>query len=207
LILLAFALGLAGLIILLPVALKQSKALRERGGVHIVAYFGLLGLGYLSVEIPLMQRFGLFLGHPTWSMAAVLGGLLVFSGLGSRFSERVPMRAVLIGVPALAAGYALGLAPLLEWALAFPLWARLLAAMVVLAPLGFLMGMPFPKGVALLRRPSRVAWAWASNGALSVVAAILAALISLGWGFSAVLWMGAGCYLAAMALRPLSPAR
>jgi len=172
-----------------------------------LAYFSLLGLGYLSVEIPLMQRFGLYLGHPTWSMAAVLGALLVFSGLGSRFSAHVPLRAALLGVAALVGACVLGLPALLKWTLAFPIWARLLVSIVALAPLGFVMGMPFPKGVALLQRPSWVAWAWASNGALSVIASILAALISLSWGFSVVLWIGAACYLVATVLRPRSQAR
>jgi spermidine synthase len=207
LVLLGLAVLAAGLTILLPLAIVQGATLSRKGGGRVLAYFCLLGLGYLSVEIPLMQRFSLFLGHPTWSMAVVLFGILVFSGIGSRLSARVPIRAVLIGVPALVGGYVLGLPVLFEWGLVFPLWARLLVSIVTLAPLGLLMGMPFPKGVALLRQPSLVAWAWAGNGALSVIASILAALISLGWGFSAVLAIGAGCYLAAMAVRPRSPAR
>jgi hypothetical protein len=207
LVLLGFAVLASGVIILLPLALKQGASLAQAGGARVLAYFCLLGLGFLSVEIPLMQRFGLFLGHPAWSMATVLGALLVFSGIGSRLSVHVPLPAALIGVPVLVGGCALGLPALLDWALALPFWARVVATIVALAPLGLLMGMPFPKGVSLLRRPSWIAWAWASNGALSVIASILAALISLGWGFSAVLWVGAGCYLVAMAVRPRSPAR
>lgn len=206
LVLLGFALLSAGLLIVLPVALGRGTVLRQSGAGRVLTYFALLGLGYLSVEIPLMQRFSLFLGHPTWSMAAVLGTILVFSGIGSRLSALMPLRTALIGVPVLVVGSALGLPVLFQWALAFPFWARLLISITALAPLGLLMGMPFPKGVALLQHPSQVAWAWASNGALSVIASILAALISLGWGFSVVLLLGASCYLAAMAVRPRSPA-
>jgi hypothetical protein len=207
LVLLALAVLASVFIILLPLALTQGASLAREGGGRTLAYFCLLGLGYLSVEIPLMQRFGLFLGHPTWSMATVLGALLVFSGIGSRLSVHVPLVAALVGVPVLVGGYALGLPALFEWALGFRFWARLLVATGALAPLGLLMGVPFPKGVSRLRRPSWIAWAWASNGALSVIASILGALISLGWGFSVVLWLGAGCYVVAMAVRPRSPAR
>jgi hypothetical protein len=207
LVLLSFAVLASLFTILLPLALKQGMLRLQEGGGRVLAFFCLLGLGYLSVETPLMQRFGLFLGHPTWSMAAVLGALLVFSGLGSRVSVHVPLLVALIGVPVLVGGYALGLPVLFGWTLEFPFWTRLLVTIAALAPLGLLMGMPFPKGISLLGRPSWIAWAWASNGALSVIASILAALISLGWGFSAVLWLGASCYLAAMAVRPRSPAR
>jgi hypothetical protein len=207
LVLLGLALFSSGTLIVLPLALRRAQGTAQGGGGRVLAYFSMLGLGYLMVEIPLMQQFGLFLGHPTWSMAAVLGALLVFSGIGSRLSTHLPLRAVLIGVPVLVVSYAWGLPALFQWTLAFPGWARLLISVATLAPLGVLMGMPFPKGVARLRQPSQVAWAWASNGALSVVASILAALISLSWGFSTVLWMGAGCYVAAIAVRPRSPAR
>jgi spermidine synthase len=207
LVLLGLALLASMFLILLPLTLRQGSALAQTGGAGVLVYFGLLGLGYMSVEIPLMQRFGLFLGHPTWSMAAVLGALLVFSGIGSQLSVRVPLLVPLLGVPLLAVAYALGLPALFSWALGFSFGARLLTTLVVLAPLGLLMGMPFPAGVSRLRQPLWIAWAWASNGALSVVAAILAALIALGWGFSAVLWIGAGCYIGAMAVHPRSPDR
>jgi hypothetical protein len=196
------ALFAAGLLILLPLALKQGGTLAQGGGWRVLAYFALLGLGYLSVEIPLMQRFILYLGHPTWSMATVLFGILIFSGIGSRLSQHVPLPAALVGVPVLIAAYALGLPFVFEATLALPLWARLLISMIALAPLGLLMGMPFPKGISLLKEGAHVAWAWAVNGATSVIASIAAALIALSWGFSVVLLLGAGCYLAAIAVRP-----
>ena len=210
LVLLAF-LGLAvlaaGVLILLPLALGRTGGLAGAGGWRTMAYFGLLGVGYLCVEIPLMQRFILFLGHPTWSMSTVLFGILVFSGIGSRLSHRVPLPAALLAVPALVAGYAAGLPHVFDLALPLPLWGRLLVSLAALAPLGLLMGMPFPKGIALLHDRAHVAWAWAGNGAMSVIASVLAALVSLSWGFSAVLLLGAGCYVAAMATRPPGPRR
>jgi len=197
----------AGALVLLPLALGRTGAVAGMGGWRTMGYFCLLGMGYLCVEIPLMQRFILFLGHPTWSMSTVLFGLLIFSGIGSRLSHRVSLPIALLAVPTLVAGYAAGLPHVLNLALPFPLWVRLLISLAALAPLGLLMGMPFPKGVALLRNRTQVAWAWAGNGATSVIASILAALMSLSWGFSAVLLLGAGCYVAAMATRPPGPRR
>jgi hypothetical protein len=165
-----------------------------------LGYFALLGLAYLCVEIPLLQRFILFLGHPAYAMATVLFALLLFSGLGSLLSRRVPLWLVLTLLPALVGLYALGLPALFQAALAAPLEGRLAVAVVALAPAGLLMGVPFPKGLARLANGEQalIAWAWAVNGASSVVASILAALLALSFGFSIVLAAGAACYLGAL---------
>jgi hypothetical protein len=184
-----------------PTPLTQETKQEKQTGI-MLGYFALLGLGYLSVEIPLLQRFILFLGHPAYAMATVLFALLLFSGLGSLFSRRVPLRFVLILLPALIAGYALGLPLLFQATLATSLLARLIVTVVALAPPGLLMGMPFPKGMALLeqRAPALIAWAWGINGATSVVASIMAALLALSFGFSIVLVLGATCYIGAWIL-------
>jgi hypothetical protein len=165
-----------------------------------LGYFALLGLGYLCVEIPLLQRFILFLNHPAYAMATVLFALLLFSGLGSLLSPRVPLWLVLILLPLLVGAYALGLPVLFEASLDAPLGSRLALAVGALAPPGLLMGMPFPKGLALLKRrsPALIAWAWGVNGAVSVATSILAALLALSFGFSAVLVTGAVCYVGAL---------
>jgi hypothetical protein len=220
--LLALAVLAAGVLILLPLAARRSidvlqgrRERRRRAGM--LGYFALLGLGYLCVEIPFLQRFILFLGHPAYAMATVLFALLLFSGLGSLISRRVPLGLVLLLLPALVGGYALGLPVLFGLTLAAPLGGRLIVAVAALAPPGLLMGMPFPKGLALLERraPALIVWAWGVNGAVSVVASILAALWALSFGFFAVLALGAACYVGAwatlMALRvtrsPLPPRR
>ncbi len=197
LILLALALVAAGVLILVPVA-----ALKRRGGPlrATLIYFALLGLGYLCLEIPLMQRFILFLGSPAYAMTAVLFAVLLFSGIGSAVSGRVSLRVVLVLLPILAGVYSWGLPRLFNVALAAPLWARTMVAAATLAPLGFLMGIPLPGGLSLLehRAPGLIAWAWAVNGAASVIASILAALLSLSFGFSVVLTLGAACYVGAL---------
>jgi hypothetical protein len=204
LVLLALAVVAAGGLVLMPVA-----ALRRQEGAlgRTSIYFALLGLGYLFVEIPLMQRFILFLGHPAYALAVVLFAILLFSGVGSAISHRFSLGLVLALLPALVGVYVLGLPRLFEATLALPLWARMVVAVATLAPPGFLMGIPLPKGIALLeeRSPSLIAWAWGVNGAVSVVASILAALLALSFGFSVVLILGAASYAVALILTAASP--
>lgn len=211
--LLVLALAAAGVLILLPLAgLKRRgrsspSSNQLRGGTLV--YFTLLGLGYLCVEIPLLQRFILFLGHPAYAMAVVLFAILLFSGVGSMLSKRVSLRLALILLPALVGGYALGLPQLFGATLALPLWGRLLISVAALAPPGLLMGVGLPKGMALLERraPELIPWAWGVNGAASVVASILAALLALSFGLTVVLALGAVCYVGAWitAVRSLLP--
>ncbi len=164
-----------------------------------LAPFGFLGLAFMLVEIPLLQRFILFLGHPAYAMAGVLGALLLFSGLGSLLSARVPLRRALGGVVGVVVLYGLGMPLLSGPLLGLPFWARAAVTGLGLAPLGMAMGMPFPRLLEALqeREPGLVPWAWGVNGALSVVASVLAALMALSWGFRAVLIAGAAAYLGA----------
>lgn len=185
--------------ILLPLALRRGEQLPGPKG-RVFAYFALLGLGYLFVEIPLMQRFILFLDHPIYAFAAVLFSLLSFSGLGSAVAPRLPLRRVLVLLVVTTLLYPLFLPLGFDWLLGWPLTARLAATVVALAPLGFLMGVPFPRGIALVeqRSPGLISWAWAVNGCASVVASVLAAMLALSAGFSWVLIAGAGCYALAL---------
>jgi hypothetical protein len=172
--------------------------------LRTLAYFGLLGLGYLLVEVPLVQRFILFLGHPAYALTTVLFALLLFSGVGSALSARLPLRVVLVLLVLLILAYPLLLPPLFAAALGLPLVGRIVVAVVVLAPAGLLMGVPFPAGLRRLEAavPRRIPWAWGVNGAASVVASVLAALLALSFGFNWVLFSGALCYAAAWLLPP-----
>lgn len=198
--LLLLAVGAATVVILLPVA-----ALRRGGGAghHAgLTYFGLLGLGFMLVEIPLLQRFILFLGHPAYALTTVLFAILFFSGIGSALSSHISTRLALALLVGLVGVYALGLPWLFARTLALPLGARMLVAVLTLAPAGLLMGMPFPQGLRRLgelsTRPEMLLpWAWGINGALSVVASVLAALLALSFGFDVVLICGAVCYAGA----------
>jgi len=194
--LLAVALFTSTLLILLPLRFKTGKD-GPRG--RVLACFGLLGLGFLFVEMPLMQRFILFLGQPLYAFTTVLAALLLFSGLGSLAAPRLPGRRTW---PLLAAAillYPLALPLLFRALLGASLAVRLLATGFSLAPLGLLLGTPFPGGLAWLREraPELVPWAWAVNGCASVLASILATMIALSAGFSAVLIAAALAYAAA----------
>jgi hypothetical protein len=203
--LLAVATVTSGVLILLPLTLSKQAGGEKKGlRGRTLAYFGLLGLGFLFVEIPLMQRFILFLDQPVYAFAGVVASILFFSGLGSLAAPRLsPGRTLplLVGVILL---YPLGLPLLFDALMGASLGLRMLATSLCLAPLGFLMGTPFPGGLAWLREraPGMIPWAWAVNGCMSVLASVLAAMIALSAGFSWVLAAGALAYAGAwLALR------
>ncbi len=182
----------------------------ERPQARWLAYFALLGGGYLLAEIPLMQRFILFLDQPTVAFALVLGALLFYSGLGSLAAARLPLRVTLAALVATLLAATMGLGPMFHAWLGWSFWARLLVAAVVLAPVGFLMGIPFPAGLrrAASQRPGIVPWAWAVNGCASVVSAVLATMLALEAGFTAVLLVAVLCYaLAGLLIGSLSRSR
>ncbi len=218
--LLLLALLLAGGLILIPVVLRRrgkTGPARSPFLLRNLIYFGLLGLAFLMVEVPLLQRFILYLGQPAYAFAAVLFSLLLFSGIGSRLSGRIPLRAGLAGLVILIFSAPLALPALFAATLGWPLIARLAVTALALAPLGLLMGIPFPSGIRLFAAgqeqaekadsSASVPWIWAVNGAASVIAPILAALLALSLGFNAVLRLGGLCYFGAlltawMSLRP-----
>ena len=199
----------AALLILGPLAIRAH---RVPGLGWTVGYFGLLGLAFLLVEIAVFQRYILVLGRPTTALAVVLAAMLVASGVGSRFSDRLPWVTTALALTGVAAVQPWLVAVIIRLSLGGPLWMR--AALVVgsVLPVSFLMGTMFPKGLALLEvtTPKLVPWAWGINGAASVVAAVAAALVALSWGFTSVILMGAVCYagatlLAAVKTRLSSP--
>ena len=190
LVLLATATGVSTVLIAVPLAFARNQEDSPQSPrTRAFIYFCLLGLGFLFVEIPLMQHFILFLGQPTYAFAVVLVAVLLFSGLGSLSARRFSPRQVLPFLVMAVLLYPLGLPLLFQALLGLPLPARILVTVLCLAPLSFLMGMPFPGGLAWLRNraPGLIPWAWAVNGCASVVASVLAAMLALSAGFSWVL--------------------
>jgi hypothetical protein len=195
---------LAGLLMILP-ALGRARATVTRHWLRLVGYFLAIGLGYLAAEVAAIQQLNLLLGHPVYAVAAVLVAFLICSGLGSAWSDGRPESygwvagLTLAGVLAAYAALLLGLVHLLVSA---PLAARAVVSTVVLAPLAFLMGLPFPLGLRRLAggRAGGVAWAWAANGFASVVATPLAALVALEMGSSVLLLLAAAAYAGAAVL-------
>jgi hypothetical protein len=210
--LLVLAFLLAGLIILLPLAIRRPvKEIEERQKISILRpllYFGFIGLAFLLVEIPLLQRFILYLGNPAYALTGVLFSILLFSAIGSQASHRISHRIALVALVLLAIITPYVLPNIFAHTLGLPVFSRLMLTTLILAPIGFLMGIPFPAGIQWLQTTSRqggttteralIPWAWATNGAASVVSSVLAALLALTFGFSWVLWLGALCYAGAL---------
>ena len=199
---LALALPLSVLLILAPLA-AFGRARPAPGRLRPAIYFLCLGLAFLFVEIACMQRYGLFIGDPLFAAAAILVGFLVFAGAGSLVAAKIRHwpRAVnwaVAGIVALLVVQTALLPP--PPGLVDPVAGRVVATLLLIAPLAFLMGMPFPLGLARLatEAPPYIPWAWGINGCASVLSALLAALLSVHLGYSAVLLLAATLYAAAV---------
>lgn len=198
---------LSVILILLPLGFRRRRFAPARDGWRVFGYFLCLGLGFLFIEIAFIQRFVLFLGHPIYAVALTLTGFLAFAGLGSavapgfarRFKRLTPIGVVVLGIAAIAISY-IAVLPLVFSALAMlPDAAKAVAALVLIAPLAFLMGMPFPLGLAQVSDslPELVPWAWGVNGCFSVISAVLAVILAIHIGFSGVVSAAAVFYLLA----------
>jgi len=171
---------------------------------RVFVYFAALGFAYLFVEIPLLQQAILLVGSPTHAAGVVLSGLLLASGAGSALATRAARQLpwTLVALAAALGGLACTLPALVGRALDLPTAGRLASAALLLGPIGVLMGLPFPAAVRLLGQADArlIPWAWGINGCASVVASVLAALLSLQWGFRAVVALAAIAYAAAAAV-------
>lgn len=203
--------------LVLPLALRGRNS--RRAPISLL-YFVAIGLGYILVEIAFIQRFVLFLGHPTYALTVVIFLLMLASGMGSLASRRwlphtnlgwVPLALVIVGILA-------DLFFLPQWLPALVglgFRYRLLISGLLLIPLGFVMGMPFPTGLRALAgiRPSNfpagledrenfIEWAWAMNAAASVLGSVLGMVLAIQFGLTITLAGGAAAYLLALLLMP-----
>ncbi len=193
---------LLALLLLVPVVVLLFRGMGAKPVILAPAlvFTALSGFGFMLVEIILMQRFQLFLGNPTWNLVAVLGGMLVWSGLGSltgRFLSR-PLTAVAAGlIPVLLFIYLFFLD---DWFLALAgleFGAKLAAATLILFPLCFLMGVPFPAALETVKKhssPAFTALLWGVSGGASTIAAAAALYINVSGGFTASFTLGAALY-------------
>ena len=195
----------AALVVLFVVApLAIASGPLPRGWFGWLAYFGALGAGFMLIEVSVLQRFVLLLGHPVYSLTVTLFSLLLGTGAGAAWSRRVGDEALgrwaagalllIAAVGVLVIGV---VTPLITWAIPFSRTARIGIAVGVLVPIGLLLGIPMPTGLRLLRAraPEMVTWAWGINGALSVLGATLAIFIAMNWGFHATLLAASATYL------------
>jgi spermidine synthase len=203
--------------LVLPLALRSRT---KRHSPLPLLYFVAVGLGYILVEIAFIQRFVLFLGHPTYALTVVIFLLMLSSGAGSLFSRLwlprtdlgwVPLVFVIVTLLADVFFLPSRLAALVGMDFGY----RLLVSGVLLIPLGFVMGMPFPTGLrafAVLPTPelpagqraadNAVEWAWAMNAAASVLGSVLAMVIAIQFGLTVTLACGTAAYLLALLLMP-----
>jgi hypothetical protein len=193
--------ALVALFIIAPLLVGGGRP--EPGWGAWLLYFASLGAGFMLLEVALLQRLVLLLGHPVFSLTVTLFSLLLGTGLGSLLSRRVAelqvRRFAIAGMAGivLVAVAAIALIPwVIDLAIAWPIAARVVTATILMVPAGVLLGTPLPSGMRLLaaRRPALIPWGWGMNGAFSVVGATLAVFIAMNWGFSTTLLASAAVY-------------
>ena len=181
-----------------------------------IFYFAGIGLGFMLVELALIQRYILFLGHPTYAMSVVLFALLLFSGVGSSLTSRCSadsvqnfVRLPLLGVLAALLATAFAVPVLLDAAYPWPLPLRLILAAALIAPLGLCMGMIYPLGVRILVRSrlgAIVPWMWGINGICAVLASVLGMCVAISFGYTVVILLGMLAYAVTL-VATLGPGR
>lgn len=202
LVLFLIALMLVVAVLLIPL----RGAVRQVGSRLVTSgtlYFSLIGMGFMLIEIGLLQRLSIFLGHPVYSLSVLLSTLILTTGVGSFLSEKWALNSGgrLIAWGIAAGAYALALTllfgPLFEALSAAELGTRVLTSVAVIAPAGLLLGFGFPTGMRLVSAidAKPTPWFWGINGAAGVLASILGVTISLALGIGATLALGALCYL------------
>ncbi len=206
--------------LILPLLVRGGA---RRLGVLPLLYFVAVGLGYITVEIVLIQRFVLFLGHPTYALTVVVFLMLLSSGVGSVVSRAwlsrvLRVRWILGGIIAAVVLHIFILPLVLVSLVGLHILLKLLLSTALLVPLGFLMGMPFPTGLRALAgswdsvprddglggvawpAENTLEWAWAMNAAASVLGSVLAMVLAVHFGLNVALACAAGAYLSAMGL-------
>jgi hypothetical protein len=196
-------------LILLPlIRYRKSKKIKiATAKKRVLLYFFALGLGFLFLEIYFIQRFILFLSHPLYTIAVVLSSFLIFAGLGSRYSKRLAAlkgysksaRYGIVGIFLFGLFYVLTLDHIFGFLLTQTDSIKIAASVLLIAPLAFAMGMPFPMGLSELGNHSEslIPWAWGVNGCASVISAVAATLVAIHFGFTVVMVMALLFYLAA----------
>jgi spermidine synthase len=201
---LALALLVSFLIVILPLWFQRRKDESPRGTRwRLLVYFPAIGIAFMFIEIAFIQKFILFLHHPLYAVSVVLCAFLMFAGLGSlnstRWRKSVSLPGIALGIGVISLLYVLLLPVLFDWLVQMPIGLKIPVTVLLIAPLAFLMGMPFPIGLGVVsdRLPAWIPWAWGINGCASVVSAILATLLAIHLGFVFVVIAAVVVYLLA----------
>jgi hypothetical protein len=204
--LMAISIGATLLVLLLPRWMLGARLPQQKGVIAFLWYFLCLGAGYILIQVALIQKFILLLGHPEYALTVIVFSMLVSSGLGSFFSRKIVVGDdgrlvwVLASIAVLVAALAFGSRPLVTAAATWPIQAKVLITAICIAPAGFLMGMPFPSGLRRLeqRHPPSVRWAWSLNAAASVLGSAGAIFFAIYLGLRVTLLIGGALYLCAL---------
>ena len=176
------------LILIFPITLIPYMKQGPRLTLKHYLYFAVIGFAYMSVELILMQQFTLLVGPSVYSVAAILLTLLVASGIGSHYSPAIPSKMVFAAIALLIALDIVLFQYFVFLFGGFGQMSRILITILLVAPLGFFMGMPFPKGVRHIG--PLVDWGFAVNGAASVLGSTLTILVIISWGYAMGLVLG-----------------
>lgn len=214
-VLLYASVGIVAIFLLVPFAWMKRRREEEVGtkkseiGIAtMIPYFAALGMGFILIELALLQKLILLMGNPTMTFALLLFTLLISSGAGSLLSARIAKNNmknlvfIIGGIAGFGILYFLFLPPIIYSTIAEPIEAKAAVSIAILAPIGFLMGMPLPTGMRLLKvhRPDYIPWMWAVNGAFSVLGAVLAIALGIMYGSSLAMILGILIYLIALGI-------
>ncbi len=198
---------IATLVILsLPPLLLGHRLPREPGAIRALLFFLFIGAGYILIQVALIQKFVLFLGHPTYALTVIIFSMLLSSGCGSFASKKlvrgdIPrLSRVLLLIVAAILVLSFFVTPIAEHGVSLPFPVKVLISVALIAPVGFAMGMPFPTGLTLLERimPASIRWAWAINSASSVMGSAAAMFLAIYLGLHLTLMIGGLLYLGAL---------
>jgi hypothetical protein len=214
-VLLYASIGIVVIFLLVPFAWMRRRREKEvdtkKSEIRIatvIPYFAALGVGFILIELALLQKLILLMGNPTMTFALLLFTLLISSGAGSLLSSRIAKNNmknlvfVIGGIAGLGILYVLFLPPIIYSTITEPIEVKAAVSIAILAPIGFLMGMPLPTGMRLLKvhRPNYIPWMWAVNGAFSVLGAVLAIALGIMYGSSLAMILGILIYLIALGI-------
>jgi hypothetical protein len=209
----------AAMFLWLPFALTRKRhpsRAKVAGRWRLFTYFAALGLGFMLIEVSMIQRFALLLGFPTLSLSVSLFTLLIATAIGARLSGVVKNWGV-VGLPAVTGAlvlvslvYMAAGPAITDAALAWPQWARIAVVLAMLFPVGLLLGVFLPTGVDMaidaagadqMVQGRLVAWCWAVNGFFSVIGSSVTTILSMAVGFNRALLTGLGLYVAALVVQ------
>jgi predicted membrane-bound spermidine synthase len=192
-------------ILILPPLVLGSRLPTEPGVRKFLWYFVCIGTGYILIQVALIQKFVMLLGHPTYALTVIIFSMLISSGMGSFLSRKVlagseeRLSYALLLIAGLVAILAFSAQYVADAAITWPLWLKFITTALLIAPAGFMMGMPFPTGLTRLekRHKPSVRWAWALNAASSVLGSASAIFLAIYLGLRETLLIGGFMYVLA----------